>query len=91
MQHTLWDKIWRDSKGRVVIFQWPNAWLIAWAVLAMASLLISGRTADVFSWVSHAALISWAILELKDGANYFRRGLGVVVLIFAVMSLIRNL
>jgi len=91
MQHSLWDRIWRDHQGRVVIFQWPNAWLIAWAILAVISLAVSGRLADVCSWASHASLIVWAIIELTKGVNYFRRALGLVVLIFAILSLINNL
>jgi hypothetical protein len=65
--------------------------LIGWAVLTVISLLFSGRVSDVFSWAAHAALIIWALLELFKGVNYFRRGLGLVILIFAIMSLLQNL
>lgn len=91
MQHDLWDKIWRDQQGKVVVFQWPNAWLIGWAVLAVASLMTSGHLADILSWASHLSLIVWSVLELLKGVNYFRRALGLLVLVFAIASLINNL
>ena len=89
----LWDKIWRERNGRgkVVIWQNPNPWLIGWAVLTVISLLFAGRTSDYFSWAAHAALIVWCFLEIFKSVNYFRRALGVVVLIFAIMSLLQNL
>jgi hypothetical protein len=89
----LWHKTWRDRNGRgkVVIWQNPNPWLIGWAVLTVISLLFAGRTSDVFSWAAHAALIIWSLLEIFKGVNYFRRALGLLVLIFAIMSLLQNL
>jgi hypothetical protein len=87
----LWDKFWRDDKGRVVIWQFPNAWLIGWAVLTCISLFFSGKTADVFSWAASASLIVWSILEVTKGVNYFRRALGLLVLIFAIASLIKSI
>lgn len=92
MFEELWDKIWRDKNGKIVIWQWPNVWLYAWAGLAMVSLFLNkGLLSDVFSWASHVALIVWALLEIFKGVNYFRRGLGAVVLIFAILSLLHNL
>lgn len=90
-ERNLWDKIWRDEKGRLVIWQMPNAPLIAWAVLTFLSLLVNGKLADACYWLGSAALIIWAGLELFKGVNYFRRVLGLVVLIMALMSVINNL
>jgi len=86
----LWDKTWKDRDGHVVIWQTPNAWLIGWAVLTVVSLLVNGRSADVLSGLASASLIVWALLEVFKGDSYFRRALGVVVLIFAVASLIKS-
>jgi hypothetical protein len=94
MQHSRrswWDRIWKDDSGRIVIWQFPNPFLIAWAVLTVLSLFFNGHLADIFSWLGSAALIIWSLLELTKGVNYFRRVLGLVVLIAAVMSLIKNL
>jgi hypothetical protein len=69
----------------------PNLWLIAWAVLTFISLLINGKPADVVGWAASVALIVWALLEIFKGVNYFRRALGVLVLIFSIMTLIKSI
>jgi len=85
----LWDRIWKDKHGRhVVIWQWPNAYLWAWLILTVVSLFFNGRTADILSGAGSVVLIVWAVLELTKGVNYFRRALGAVVLVWAVLSLI---
>ena len=88
----LWDKFWREDggDGRVVIWQIPNVPLIVWAVFTTLSLLFSGSTSDVLSWIAGASLIIWCLLEIFKGANYFRRTLGLIILAFAVISLIKN-
>ena len=88
--HELWNKIWRDKNGRIIIWQLPNAPLLAWLVLTFASLLVNGRPADVLYWLGSAALIIWALLELFKGVNYFRRALGLLVLVMAVVSVLKN-
>jgi hypothetical protein len=88
--HRVWDKIWKDKDGSVVIWQMPNAFLIGWAVLTIICLVTSGKTSDVFGDVADASLVVWALLEIFKGVNYFRRALGVVVLIFAIASFIKT-
>lgn len=84
--HDLWDKFWKDKHGNVVIWQTPNLFLIGWAILTVISLVISGKTAaDVCGWIANAALIIWSLLEIVKGVNYFRRFLGLIVLILAVI------
>jgi hypothetical protein len=85
----LWDNLWRDKEGRVVVWQTPNVFLIAWVVLTIVSLVVTGKAADIFSWLGLAALFIWSLLEIFKGVNYFRRILGLVVLVFAVLSLIK--
>ena len=86
----LWDKIWRDDEGRVVIWQNPNKWLIGWLIFTFLSLFFTGLTADILGWIGSAALIIWSLLEIFKGANYFRRGLGFIVLIYAIAALIKS-
>lgn len=86
----LWDRLWRDKKGRVVIWQRPNILLIGWAVLTTISLFVGRKTGDMIAIAGDITLIAWAILELLKGVNYFRRLLGLAVLIFAVVVLLRN-
>ena len=85
----LWDKIWKDRDGEVVLAQIPNKWLIAWAVLAMISMLSSSnRTANIFWWLSVIFLVIWCYFEIRYGVNYFRKALGVMALLFVILSTI---
>lgn len=88
---SLWSKTWRNRQGRVVIWQTPNLALIAWAGLTVFSLMVNGRLADILSWLGLAALVIWSLLEIFRGANYFRRALGLLVLVMAALSLIKSL
>ncbi len=90
-RHDLWSKIWKDRHGHVVIWQMPNIPLIAWAVLTAISLFFSGSVANILSGLGSAALVIWALLEVFRGTNYFRRALGLLVLVVAVMSLVKSL
>ena len=87
----LWDKLWKDKNGRTVIWQMPNLWLIAWAVLTTVSLLFTRRPADIISAIGSVSLIVWALLEIFRGVNYFRRGLGLIIFIYAVAALVKSL
>lgn len=92
MHRNIWDKIWRDKSGRIVVWQTPNAPLIGWAVLTFASLLFSkGHISNALTWAGEASLIVWCLLEIFKGANYFRRALGLTVLYYAIMTLLRSL
>ncbi len=90
-RQTLWDRIWRDRSGHLVIWQMPNVWLIAWAIATTLSLFFGGIIGDVFFWVGAVALVAWSLLEIFRGANYFRRALGVVVLAYVIASMINSL
>ncbi|HET8991706.1 MAG TPA: hypothetical protein VFN31_01580 [Candidatus Saccharimonadales bacterium] len=84
----LWDRIWRDEDGDIVIWQTPNAYIIGWAVLTIISLFVTGTIANIFTWLGIAALVIWAALEILKGVNYFRRALGAVVFILMLISII---
>lgn len=89
---SLWDKIWRDDEGNIVIFQWPNVWLIAWAAVSFLSLISPTRTfSNVTWWIGSILLAIWAVLEVLRGANYFRKALGVVVFLLNLLMAIRSL
>ncbi len=82
MDNTLVDKTFRDREGNIVIAQAPNPPLIVWIVSSLLSLVFTGGTIHtVLDVVATGSLFTWAWLELFDGVNYFRRGLGLVVLI----------
>ena len=90
VRYGLWNKIWRDRHGDVVIWQFPNKWLFGWAVLTVISLFLHGGAGTVVSILADISLVVWALFELFQGVNYFRRGLGLVVLLFTIASLLRN-
>jgi hypothetical protein len=90
-QQDLWDRTWKDRRGRVVIWQTPNAWLIGWAVLTVVSLLLNGTLSMILSWTATGVLGIWSFLEVTKGVNYFRRALGLAVLLFVLASILKGL
>ncbi|MDZ8108431.1 MAG: hypothetical protein RM338_22785 [Nostoc sp. DedQUE12a] len=86
-ENTLFDKIFRDSNGNIVVAQPPNLPLILWAAASLLSLVLtSGKINTVLDVVANGSLFTWAWLELFDGVNYFRRGLGLAVFIVIIAS-----
>jgi len=87
MKNTLFDKIFRDSNGEIVIAQMPNLPIIVWVAASLLKLIFPtgvGNTGlDVLAFGS---LFTWAWLELFQGVNYFRRALGLVVFIGIIAS-----
>lgn len=84
-ENTLFDKIFRDSNGNIVIAQKPNLPLIVWIVTSILALIFtSGKINTVLDLLAYGSLFTWAWLEIFQGVNYFRRGLGLVVLIAAI-------
>ncbi len=82
MQTTLVDKTFRDNDGNIVLAQMPNLPLIVWIVTSLLTLIVtSGKINTVLDLVAYGSLFTWAWLELFQGVNYFRRALGLVVLI----------
>lgn len=87
----IWDKFWKDDKGHVVIWQWPNIWLIGWAVLTFVSLIFNGNVSKILMWTGEVSLLVWCLFEIFKGVNYFRRLLGLVVLSYLVMTVLKGL
>lgn len=86
MENTLIDKTFRDDNGNIVIAQMPNPPLIVWIVTSLLSLIItSGTINTVLDVVADGSLFTWAWLELFEGVNYFRRALGIAVLIGIIL------
>jgi hypothetical protein len=83
---TFRDKFWHDKDGDFVVWQSPNMWLMVWFVLFVLSEFIRNDvTRFLTSWVGFGAILVWAALEASSGVNYFRRMLGWLVLIFAIL------
>lgn len=81
------DRCFRDDAGRLVIAQFPNwpLWLWGGASLLREVLPDSPGT-PLLDWISLGAIAYWSYLEIFDGVNYFRRALGLMVLLFVLYN-----
>ncbi|MGQ3890122.1 hypothetical protein ACQUW5_13965 [Legionella sp. CNM-1927-20] len=79
----------KDKQGRIVLFQMPNWPLILWFIFAVLDFLWSSNQPKIhylLQMLSFGFIFTWAWLEITSGVNYFRRTLGLLVLIIAVYS-----
>lgn len=91
MEDTLFDRTFRDSEGNVVIAQPPNLPLIIWIVASLLKLIVTtGKINLGLDLVAFGTLFTWAWEELFQGVNYFRRALGLIVLVGLIASKIQN-
>lgn len=81
----LFDRLFRDSEGNIVIAQKPNLPLIVGLSATSLQLLVSdGKLGTALDLVGFGALFVWAWQELFEGVNGFRRILGGLVLVSLV-------
>ena len=84
-------KIFKDTNGRVVLWQWPNVPLWGWIILKLFALVVAqGHLRSVCEQLGTVLLFTWAYLELTRGINYFRRALGLAVLIAIILSYLKR-
>ncbi|HLO49795.1 MAG TPA: hypothetical protein VK211_15370 [Kamptonema sp.] len=82
MENTLFDKVFRDSEGKIVLAQMPNPPLIVWIVASLLKLILTtGKINLGLDLIAFGSLFTWAWEELFQGVNYFRRALGLLVLV----------
>jgi hypothetical protein len=87
MKNTLFDKIFRDSDGNIVLAQMPNLPIIVWITASLLKLVLTtGQINTGLDALAFGSLFTWAWLELFQGVNYFRRALGLGVLIGVMLS-----
>lgn len=90
MQNTFVDKAFRDDKGEFVIIQPPNIPLITWSLAtALKFVFPTGELNGGLNLIAVTFLFIWSGLELLEGVNYFRKGLGALVLIGLIISIIQ--
>jgi len=88
----LFDKLLKDKHGHIVIFQSPNLSELAFFLFTILSLLFrNGEINNLFKVLAFGCLFTWSWLELFQGVNYFRRLLGLVILIGSSSSFIQFL
>lgn len=89
-QTTLFDKIFRNKTGKIVIFQVPNVPLAVWLACAVLQRFATeGKAHTGLQLLGQAALATWAYLEIRNGDNLFRRIFGGIVMIALLISFFR--
>jgi hypothetical protein len=91
MNDTLFDRLFRDGSGEIVIGQAPNLPIIVWISATLLKLVFTtGQTKIALDILAFGSLLYWSFLEITQGVNYFRRDLGVIVLIALIASVIQK-
>jgi hypothetical protein len=85
----LFDRLFRDSTGEIVIAHSPNLPIIIWLSVTLLKFFFkTGPTKIALDILAFGSLLYWSFLEITQGADYFRRDLGVIVLIALITSVI---
>lgn len=74
----------RNQQGRLALVQRPNLPIVVWAAARIAVFLLKGTPKELAQTIAFGALFTWAWLEFFQGVNYFRRALGLVVLVILI-------
>jgi hypothetical protein len=86
------DKIFRDKQGIVTIGQSPNLVLISFLLFTILAMIFRrGDSGYLCKALVFGSIFTWSYLEIFDGANYFRRILGIVIMILSLMSAVTYL
>jgi hypothetical protein len=84
-KRSLDDKFWHDKNGKFVVFQPLNIWIVLWFMFSLLAQIVRSHPFHaLFGWVSFGALVVWALLEVVSGVNYFRRLLGLTILLLTL-------
>ena len=87
MENTLFDRTFRDNQGQIVLAQMPNPPILVWLTATLLNLIPANSNIHTgLDAIAFGSLFTWAWLEISQGVNYFRRVLGLVVLIGAIAS-----
>ncbi len=71
----------------MTIAQRPNAPILIAAAAALVQYATTGAMQVVATAVYYAAIYSWSYLEIAQGANWFRRTLGAIVMAWSLYTL----
>ena len=87
-KRTFLDKCFKDSSGNFALFQQPNLLIIIWFIAMILTKVspYATKAHQLFDVIAFGTLFAWAWLELFKGASYFRRGLGLLVLVLLIVS-----
>ncbi|KRF09066.1 hypothetical protein P4U43_07225 [Arthrobacter sp. EH-1B-1] len=71
----------RNDFGQQTIAKRPNAPIVGWALLGVASMMaLDEKNREALADASKACLMVWAALELAEGDSGFRRTMGTLTL-----------
>jgi uncharacterized membrane protein YGL010W len=91
MDSNFFDRFFRDANGEIVIAQMPNVPIIVWLVATLAKLAYpTGKINVGLNILASSSLLVWSLGELTQGVTYFRRSLGLVVLIWLIATTIQQ-
>ena len=81
-------KIFYNDQGKLVIAQFPNLpIMLAFLFIVLGWInVFNSSTQLVFSNLATSFFLVFAYLEITSGVNYFRRALGVAVLIYIIVG-----
>ncbi|MFT4532502.1 MAG: hypothetical protein ACI9T8_000525 [Candidatus Saccharimonadales bacterium] len=75
-------RLFKDRSGRVVLAQKPNLALTVWAIATIVGKVSANDTIlRSANSVAFVAIVIWAIQEIFQGVNYFRKSLGLMILV----------
>jgi len=87
MESNLFNQIFRDQEGNIVLAQMPNLPLITWIVASLLKIIFTTGKINVgLEALAFGSLFTWAWEELFQGVNYFRRTLGLLVIVILIAS-----
>jgi len=87
---TLFDRIFKDRDGKLVIWQSPNILLWGWILFSILGITFKhGAGHTSLNHLATASLFVWAYLEIRSGASIFRQILGGVVMTGIVYGFFR--
>ena len=87
MEDTRFNRTFRDSQGEIVLAQKPNLPILVWLAATLLNLIPTTDNIHTgLDALAFGSLFTWAWLELFSGVNYFRRALGLLVLLGALAS-----
>ncbi len=91
MESSLFDRTFRDAEGNIVIAQKPNLPILIWGTATLLQLIgFDGKFQTGLELIAFGTLFTWSWLEIFQGVNYFRRSLGLVVLIGLLVLKLRS-
>ncbi|GAC1386998.1 MAG: hypothetical protein NVS1B7_6340 [Candidatus Saccharimonadales bacterium] len=83
----IFNRIFKDDHNRIVVTQWPNVPLAGFIISKILSLVLSSyKLKHGFVQLGTAFIFAWALLEITQGVNYFRRIFGLTVLIAVLLG-----